>query len=275
MQRRINRGEDGDHPRDEVQEVLRGMHHSSEDFESLTMSETLEKESNGRKKPRKPFLYRVWRFLQTTATEVIKGDKPPVFDLELPQRYRPNTIAGLCEATGFSATEVKRLYWSFKSECPSGLVNQETFHAIYSKFFPVGANLSCYPSYIFSTLDHRKTGVINFEDFAIGLSILLKGSQEDKLKWIFHLYDVNKDGILTKTEMRDVTASIYDLMGNPTGERQKSEAAEQVITTRADIAFQKMDMDQDGVITMEDFLAYYRDDLKMTQSIDVLKIIPI
>lgn len=36
-----------------------------------------------------------------------------------------------------------------------------------------------------------------------------------------------------------------------------------------------MDMDQDGVITMEDFLAYYRDDLKMTQSIDVLKIIPI
>ena len=38
---------------------------------------------------------------------------------------------------------------------------------------------------------------------------------------------------------------------------------------------QKMDMDQDGVITMEDFLAYYRDDLKMTQSIDVLKIIPI
>ena len=27
----------------------------------------------------------------------------------------------------------------------------------------VSANLSCYPNYIFSTLDHRKTGVINFE----------------------------------------------------------------------------------------------------------------
>ena len=87
-----------------------------------------------------------------------------MLDLELPQRYRPNTISGLCEATGwedwrllwpdienwpvstavknihssFSATEIKRLYWSFKSECPSGLVNQETFHEIYSKFFPVG-----------------------------------------------------------------------------------------------------------------------------------------
>ena len=70
-------------------------------------------------------------------------------------RYRPNTIAGLCEATGFSPQEVsltkltiqlmliifkqvcdiipitntkcdehfykvKRMYWSFKNECPTG-----------------------------------------------------------------------------------------------------------------------------------------------------------
>ena len=38
----------------------------------------------------------------------------------------------------FSRKEIKRIYWSFKSECPSGLVTQETFHAIYSKFFPAG-----------------------------------------------------------------------------------------------------------------------------------------
>ena len=51
MQRRINRGEDGDHPRDEVQEVLRGMHHSSEDFESLTMSEVSHWTVNGPRQP--------------------------------------------------------------------------------------------------------------------------------------------------------------------------------------------------------------------------------
>ena len=51
MQRRINRGEDGDHPRDEVQEVLRGMHHSSEDFESLTMSEVSHWIVNGPRQP--------------------------------------------------------------------------------------------------------------------------------------------------------------------------------------------------------------------------------
>jgi len=252
----------------------RRMNSNCDDLESLTMSETYDKNSI-KERPKRPLLFRLWRFLHTTATEVIKGEKPPLIDLELPQRYRPTTIKGLCEATGFSPVEVKRLYWSFKSECPSGLVNQETFHTIYSKFFPSGANLSCYPNYIFSTLDHRKTGVINFEDFAIGLSILLKGSDEDKLKWIFQVYDVNKDGILSKEEFRDVTASIYELMGSPSGERQRSEAVEQIITSRADQMFQKMDEDQDGVISLDDFIMFHKHDQKMNQSIELLKLIPL
>ena len=38
----------------------------------------------------------------------------------------------------FTPMEIKKMYCSFKNECPTGLVNKETFHAIYSKFFPTG-----------------------------------------------------------------------------------------------------------------------------------------
>jgi len=93
------------------------------------------------------------------------------------------------------------------------------------------------------------------------------------LKWIFCVYDVNKDGVLSKSEIREVTAAVYDLMGSPSGERQKSEAAEQVITTRADIAFKNMDLDQDGVVTLDEFLTFCKEDLKMVQSLDALKVI--
>ena len=41
---------------------------------------------------------------------------------------------------------------------------------------------------------------------------------------------------------REVTASIYDLMGHPGGERERSEAAEQHITRRADLLFQVISM---------------------------------
>lgn len=32
----------------------------------------------------------------------------------------------------------------------------------------------------------------------VGLSILLRGTVHEKLKWAFNLYDINKDGYITK-----------------------------------------------------------------------------
>lgn len=32
----------------------------------------------------------------------------------------------------------------------------------------------------------------------MGLSILLRGSVQEKLNWAFNLYDINKDGYITK-----------------------------------------------------------------------------
>jgi len=66
-------------------------------------------------------------------------------------------------------------------------------------------------------------------------------------------------------------------MGNPfhSGERQRSEAAEQIIATRTESAFQMMDVDQDGLISLDDFLTFNKEDPKMNKSFDVLKTIPL
>lgn len=36
------------------------------------------------------------------------------------------------------------------------------------------------------------------QDFVIGLSVLLRGTVQEKLNWAFNLYDINKDGFITK-----------------------------------------------------------------------------
>lgn len=36
------------------------------------------------------------------------------------------------------------------------------------------------------------------QDFVAGLSIILRGSVDDRLSWAFNLYDLNKDGCITK-----------------------------------------------------------------------------
>lgn len=71
----------------------------------------------------------------------------------------------------------------------------------------------------------------------IGLSVLLRGSVTEKLRWAFNLYDINKDGYITKEvrslsatgetlpaprvsaslqEMMAIMSSIYDMMGRYT-----------------------------------------------------------
>lgn len=50
----------------------------------------------------------------------------------------------------------------------------------------------------------------------MGLSILSRGTMDEKLRWIFNLYDLNRDGKVTKDELVLVVTSIYDLMGKYT-----------------------------------------------------------
>lgn len=52
-----------------------------------------------------------------------------------------------------------------------------------------------------------------FQDFVTGLSILSRGSLDEKLRWTFSLYDINGDGCITREEMTDIVTAIYELMG--------------------------------------------------------------
>lgn len=78
-----------------------------------------------------------------------------------------------------------------------GLIDEETFQRIYQQFFPF-ADTSLYAHLIFSTIDVRAMGWVTFEDFLLCLSTLYRGTIEDRLKWIFTLYDTNKCGRLTR-----------------------------------------------------------------------------
>ncbi len=52
------------------------------------------------------------------------------------------------------------------------------------------------------SVQHReRTGGITFGDFMEFLSVITKGSTEDKLLWAFTFYDVNHDGVISKEEM--------------------------------------------------------------------------
>ncbi|CAB1325282.1 unnamed protein product [Coregonus sp. 'balchen'] len=165
--------------------------------------------------------------------------------------HRPEGLDKLEAQTNFSKRELQVLYRGFKNECPSGVVNEDTFKQIYAQFFPHGAH----------------SGSITFEDFVMALSTLLRGSVREKLTWTFNLYDINRDGYINKEEMTDIVRAIYDMMGKYTYPALKTDTPKQHV----DAFFQKMDKNRDGVVTLDEFLLSCQEDENIMRSLQLFE----
>ncbi|KAF6199501.1 hypothetical protein GE061_007527 [Apolygus lucorum] len=185
----------------------------------------------------------------------------------VPPRARPDSLRSLTKATRFTEQELKRIYRGFKAECPSGLVREDTFRSIYSQFFPQGANSSQYATYVFHTLDQANSGTLSFQDLVRGLSVLCRGSVEERLKWTFTLYDINKDGKITRDELADVITSVYNLLGrlSPLHGEEENDP----LSSKIDVIFQRLDQNKDGVVTWEEFFEACTSDETITSSMAV------
>uniref|UniRef100_A0A3Q0RDG3 Potassium voltage-gated channel interacting protein 3 n=1 Tax=Amphilophus citrinellus TaxID=61819 RepID=A0A3Q0RDG3_AMPCI len=181
-------------------------------------------------------------------------------------RHQPEGLDQLQAQTKFTRKELQSLYRGFKNECPSGLVDEETFKSIYSQFFPQG-DATTYAHFLFNAFDIDRNGSIRFEDFVIGLSVLLRGSVTEKLNWAFNLYDINKDGYITKEEMLAIMKSIYDMMGRYTYPCVRDEAPSEHV----DKFFQKMDRNRDGVVTIEEFIETCQKDENIMNSMQLFE----
>ncbi|XP_063705066.1 uncharacterized protein LOC134834360 isoform X2 [Culicoides brevitarsis] len=156
------------------------------------------------------------------------------------------------------------------------------------------ANPGLYAHYVFNTFDKEHTGNLSFENFIQGLSILSRGTLEEKLLWTFSLYDINGDGRITREEMTDIVTAIYELMGKGPSEASDSNddesrrgrsrhhrdsekkstepnipSADDKIREKVDSIFSKMDSNKDGVVTREEFLECCRRDHNISASMAV------
>ncbi|CAH0385528.1 unnamed protein product [Bemisia tabaci] len=133
-------------------------------------------------------------------------------------------------------------------ECPGGLVHEDAFKDIYAKFFPHG-NSNMYAHYVFKAFDVNCSGAISFKDLLLTLSTLLRGSTYEKLRWAFKLYDINGDGCITRSELGEIVVAIHELMG-----KKHQHDVDRKARTHVDTVFRKLDINQDGVITLEEFI---------------------
>jgi len=177
----------------------------------------------------------------------------------------PRSLDEMMKCTRFNKSEIRLLYRGFKQECPSGNVSEERLREIYLQFFPQGSPIK-YTHYLFSMIDRNHKGTFTFDDYILTLSVLCRGTIEEKLRWIFRFYDIAGEGQLSRENFGEVIKSLYELIGPSVQPRVQ----EGEIQRHIDEIFERIDPLQVDQINVEDFIEYCKTRPLLIESIQSL-----
>lgn len=111
--------------------------------------------------------------------------------------------------TKFSETEIVQWYENFQKQCPTGRISKQEFQNIYSKFFPE-SDANTYAQHVFRSFDTNDDGTLDFKEYIIALHMTSTGKTTSKLEWAFSLYDVDKNGYITKSEVSEICSVSFE-----------------------------------------------------------------
>ncbi|XP_063721887.1 neuronal calcium sensor 1-like isoform X2 [Symsagittifera roscoffensis] len=193
---------------------------------------------------------KIWSKITTasSAFSAIHNAEDILDELDLQMVHaKPHSIEQLTRNTLFERHEIKDIYRRFKQECPNGYLTEETFRRVFQQFFPVG-DTNQYAHFVFNTFERDPYGNVLFQEFLQTMSVILKGSTEDKLEWIFKLYDIDRDEVLSRQDLRLMVESVYYMVG------KDCEAEESAVSLHVDNIINKYSANrQTNEITFDEF----------------------
>lgn len=147
-------------------------------------------------------------------------------------------IRQLVKDSQFSVAELARLKKRYEKldADKNGLITPEEFRTL--------PELASNPlvDRIIDTMDKDKSGHVDFEEFVMALSTFIRGTMQDKLKFAFRIYDIDRDGFISNGEL-------FMVLKMMVGSNLKDGQLQQVV----DKTIMYTDTDHDGKISFDEF----------------------
>ncbi len=99
----------------------------------------------------------------------------------------------LLRGTHYSLEEIIQLRTQFLGDVPEGAVTPKLFTNAALMFGICSPQLV---DMLFHAFDLNDDGLITFYEFARGMSIMTRGSSQERLQFAFDMYDVRREGVL-------------------------------------------------------------------------------
>jgi len=135
---------------------------------------------------------------------------------------------------------------------------------------------------LFDALDVNRDGKVSFKEFVGVTHILFAGSEDEKINYLFSLYDTDKDGVLTLNEVTEAMKGSFRSISNVAKAFKLSHSEglafsaveSKVVHETNDLAhklFAEADTNKDGKITLVEFKAYAKKHLDLLHNVSVIR----
>ncbi|XP_059788507.1 calaxin-like [Balaenoptera ricei] len=129
-------------------------------------------------------------------------------------------------------------------------LDRNTFRAILHSIF--GMTDDMLMNRVFFAFDKDNDNYINVKECVKRLSVFLRGTFEEKLKFCFEVYYFNGDGYISRGKMLDILNSLH--------QQSPEEETDEGINELVDITLKKMDYDSNGKVSFADFEKAVKED---------------
>ncbi|XP_072532196.1 calaxin isoform X2 [Salminus brasiliensis] len=106
---------------------------------------------------------------------------------------------------------------------------------------------------VFRAFDNDNDSYISVKEWVEGLSVFLRGSLDEKIKYCFEVYDLNGDGYISREEM-------FHMLKNSLIRQPTEDEPDEGIKDLVEIILKKMDHDHDSRLSYADFEKAVRDE---------------
>uniref|UniRef100_A0A667IIN5 Ubiquitin carboxyl-terminal hydrolase 32 n=1 Tax=Lynx canadensis TaxID=61383 RepID=A0A667IIN5_LYNCA len=126
----------------------------------------------------------------------ILGDTPTFYQ----------TLAGVTHLEESDIIDLEKRYWLLKAQSRTGRFDLETFGPLVSP--PIRPSLS---EGLFNAFDENRDNHIDFKEISCGLSACCRGPLAERQKFCFKVFDVDRDGVLSRVELRDMVVALLEV----------------------------------------------------------------